>query len=56
MDARVHKDNLCSWVVFIPRILFLVVCCLPATMAIFCPRIRFRRVDFPTLGLPINET
>ena len=40
--------------VLIPRSLFLVVCCLFATIAIFCPRTAFRIVDLPTFGLPIR--
>ncbi len=42
--------------VFIPIILFLVVCGFDVTIATFSPRIELSSVDLPTLGHPIIDT
>src|SRR3989338_5324165 len=53
----VATNTICAFsVFFIPRILFLVVWGFADTMAIFSPRIAFKRVDFPTLGRPMIAT
>ena len=41
---------------YIPWIIFLVVCGLDDIIDIFVPMILFIKVDLPTFGLPINPT
>ncbi len=53
----VSINTICAWSsVYTPWILFLVVCGLSLIIAIFWPITRFKKVDFPTFGLPIIET